>query len=76
MGATQRLARLSDAASGFAADPHARRFALSALLRDAQGATAIEYAMVAGGISVVILAVVNLLGTNVKSLFDQLPGLF
>lgn len=49
---------------------------MSALLRDAQGATAIEYAMVAGGISVVILAVVNLLGTNVKSLFDQLPGLF
>ncbi len=32
--------------------------------------------MVAAGIGVVILAAVNLLGANVKVLFDQLTGLF
>ena len=46
------------------------RFAL-----DESGATAIEYAMVAAGIAVVILAAVDTLGQNVKSaFFDKLAG--
>jgi Flp pilus assembly pilin Flp len=39
------------------------------LLRDTRGATAIEYAMIAGGISIVIVSAVNILGQNVYTLF-------
>jgi pilus assembly protein Flp/PilA len=38
-------------------------------LRDDTGATAIEYALIAGGIAVVIVAAVNGLGTQVNSMF-------
>ena len=38
-------------------------------LRDQSGATAIEYGLIAAGISVVIVTVVNTLGTQVKTLF-------
>ena len=41
-------------------------------LRDTSGATAIEYAMIAGGIAVVIVAAVTLLGQNVKALFSSI----
>jgi len=44
-----------------------RRFAA-----DTSGATAIEYALVAGSISIVIVAAVTLVGTGVKSLFQSL----
>ncbi len=40
-------------------------------LTDDKGATAIEYALIAGGISIVILAAVLSLGTNVNSLFTS-----
>lgn len=40
-------------------------------MRDARGATAIEYAIIAGGIAVVIVAAVTLLGSNVKGLFES-----
>ena len=40
-------------------------------MRDARGATSIEYAIIAGGIAVVIVAAVTLLGSNVKALFDS-----
>ena len=36
---------------------------------DARGATAIEYAMVAGFLSVVFVGAVNLLGANVNTMF-------
>lgn len=39
------------------------------LARDEAGATAIEYALVATGISVAIIAAVNSLGTAVNDLF-------
>lgn len=43
--------------------------------RDERGATAIEYAMVAAGIAVVIVTAVDTLGQNVKSaFFDKLAG--
>jgi len=38
-------------------------------LRDERGATAIEYAMIASGVSIVIVATITGLGTNVKGLF-------
>ena len=38
-------------------------------LTNEKGATAIEYALIAGGIAVVIVTAVNSLGTKVTSLF-------
>jgi pilus assembly protein Flp/PilA len=38
-------------------------------LHDQSGATAIEYGLIAAGISVVIVTVVNTLGTQVETLF-------
>jgi len=40
-------------------------------LTDDKGATAIEYALIAGGVSIVILAAVLSLGTNVNTLFTS-----
>lgn len=39
---------------------------------DSSGNTAIEYALIAGFISIVIITSVSLLGTNVKGLFQNL----
>ena len=38
-------------------------------MSDTRGATAIEYAIIAGFLSIFILAAVDLLGANVKSAF-------
>ena len=46
------------------------------LLRDEQGATAIEYAMVAAGIGVAIAAAVTKLGSTTAGLFQSLANLF
>ena len=47
-------------------------------LKDDSGATAIEYGLIAAGISVAIIAVVNGLGTSLNTKFqsisDQLGG--
>jgi pilus assembly protein Flp/PilA len=43
--------------------------------RDENGATAIEYAMIAAGIATAIVAAVSALGTTVRGLFESiLPG--
>ena len=47
---------------------------LSRFLRDESGATAIEYGLIAAGISVVIIAAVNLIGTNLDAKFDQIAA--
>jgi len=47
------------------------RSLLSSFLSDQSGATAIEYALVAMGISIVIVAAVNGIGTNLNSTFTQ-----
>jgi pilus assembly protein Flp/PilA len=39
--------------------------------KDESGATAIEYGLIAAGISVAIIAVVQGLGTNLKSTFSS-----
>ncbi len=46
-----------------------RRFA-----NDKSGATAIEYGLIAAGISVVIITVVNALGTQLKSTFSTVTS--
>jgi pilus assembly protein Flp/PilA len=45
------------------------RSLLSRFLNDQSGATAIEYALIAMGISIVIVAAVNGVGTNLSSTF-------
>lgn len=43
----------------------------SAFLRNESGATAIEYGLIAAGISIAIIAVVNGLGTQLNSTFTS-----
>jgi len=47
---------------------------ISFFLKDETGATAIEYGLIAAGISVAIIAVVQGLGTNLKSTFSSVSG--
>ena len=42
--------------------------------KDQSGATAIEYGLVAAGISVAIIAVIQGLGNNLKTAFTSLPA--
>jgi pilus assembly protein Flp/PilA len=44
---------------------------MSSFLRDETAATAIEYGLIAAGISVAIIAVVQGLGTNLKNTFSS-----
>jgi pilus assembly protein Flp/PilA len=41
-------------------------------LRDEEGAAAIEYGLLAGLISVMIIAGATLMGTNIKALFNSI----
>ena len=43
-----------------------------AYLKDESGATAIEYGLIAAGISVVIIATVNAIGTNLNAKFNSI----
>jgi pilus assembly protein Flp/PilA len=43
-------------------------------LADKSGATAIEYGLIAAGISVAIIAVVNSLGTSLKDTFSNVSS--
>jgi pilus assembly protein Flp/PilA len=47
---------------------------LKAFLRDEQGATAIEYGLIAAGISVAIIVVVQGLGTNLNNTFGSVKN--
>ena len=40
-------------------------------MRDESGATSIEYAIIAAGVSIVILGAVNALGANVTNMFSS-----
>jgi pilus assembly protein Flp/PilA len=44
---------------------------IAAFLKDESGATAIEYALIASGISIVIVATVNALGTHLNTTFSS-----
>jgi pilus assembly protein Flp/PilA len=43
-------------------------------LRNESGATAIEYGLIAGLLSVVIIAAVTLVGTNLTAVFSQIAS--
>jgi pilus assembly protein Flp/PilA len=47
---------------------------LRSFLRDEQGATAIEYGLIAALISVAIIAAVTTLGGSLRTLFEDLAG--
>ena len=44
------------------------------LAKDQSGATAIEYAIIAAGISIVIVAAVNTIGTSVDTTFSSIAS--
>ena len=44
---------------------------VSAYLKDESGATAIEYGLIAAGISIVIIASVNAIGTSLNASFNS-----
>jgi len=46
----------------------------SKFLSDESGATAIEYGLIAAGIALAIIAVVNGLGTNLNDKFNSING--
>jgi pilus assembly protein Flp/PilA len=47
---------------------------LSLFCKDQSGATAIEYGLIAAGISVAIIAVVQALGTNLNTTFSSVSS--
>ncbi len=47
---------------------------VSRFVKDESGATAIEYGLIAAGISVVIITAVNLVGTNLNGVFNFIAG--
>jgi pilus assembly protein Flp/PilA len=47
---------------------------ISCFLKDETAATAIEYGLIAAGISVAIIAVVQGLGTNLKATFSSVSS--
>jgi pilus assembly protein Flp/PilA len=61
--------------AGSIADPQKEAELKRTLLRflaDEAGATAIEYGLIAAGISLAIIAVVNGLGSNISGKFDSI----
>ena len=45
-------------------------------LRDDKGATSIEYAIIAGSLSIVIVAIVQSIGTSVNTIFTSVQAGF
>ena len=50
------------------------RHSLSRFLREGRGATSIEYALIASGVSIVIVGTVATLGTNITALYGQVAS--
>lgn len=47
---------------------------LSGLRRDSTGVTAVEYGLIAGLISVAIIAIITTLGTDLTNIFNSISG--
>jgi pilus assembly protein Flp/PilA len=67
----RRSAILSHAGGRFAAAAHAARSVVKAFAADKRGATAIEYALIAGLVSIIIVGAVTNMGSAVNSLFAR-----
>jgi len=55
----------------FTSSTRAIRRSLGRFLRDERGASAIEYALIASGVSIVIAATVVGLGSNIKGMYTS-----
>lgn len=55
-------------------DNHFMRAAVKAFLRDELGATAIEYALIAAGISITIVVAVTTIGTTINATFSSVSS--
>jgi pilus assembly protein Flp/PilA len=76
MGAPARFEPIRDAAGRFAAYSDAARSALSRFFGDRSGTTSIEYAIIASMISILIVAGLTSIGTQVRGFFQSvLTGL-
>ena len=53
---------------------HLMKTLVSRFVKDESGATAIEYGLIAAGISVAIIAVVNGLGTKLNTTFSSISS--
>jgi pilus assembly protein Flp/PilA len=62
------------AANQAASKEHGKMLNIARFLRDESGATAIEYGLIAAGISVAIIAVVQGLGSNLNTTFTSVSG--
>jgi pilus assembly protein Flp/PilA len=62
---------LPDAAGGHTAGAGAARSLVGAFARDICGATAIEYALVATLISIVVVTAVQTIGSEVRAMFEK-----
>jgi pilus assembly protein Flp/PilA len=58
----------------FKSSTPAIRRSLACFLRDERGTTAIEYAIIASGISIVIVGAVATLGTSVKGFYSGIAS--
>jgi pilus assembly protein Flp/PilA len=74
VGAAARTRFLSHAAGRLTAHSDVARLALNAFGRDASGATAIEYAMIAGLISIAIITATTTIGTTLSTFFVTLAA--
>jgi Flp pilus assembly pilin Flp len=74
MGKAERAVAIPDAARRPAADPNAARSALRGILRNTGGATAIEYALIASLISILIIAGVTQIGTTLSGFFQTVAA--
>ncbi|MBL6936453.1 MAG: Flp family type IVb pilin [Alphaproteobacteria bacterium] len=72
MGKAARAFAVSHAAGRLAAYSDAARSALKRFAADRSGATAIEYALIAAFISIMIVAGVTTVGTTLKSFFNSI----
>jgi pilus assembly protein Flp/PilA len=50
------------------------KYQVTRFLKDESGATAIEYGLIAAGISVVIIGAVQAIGTSVSGAFNTIAG--
>ena len=55
---------------------HSLPTSVRVLLRNERGATAIEYALMASGISLAIMSTIWSLGGSVKALYDKVGAMF